>query len=58
MPRLGVACASWNTELGEFILDYDDVRAAPSPETRLREFLDAAYEACATRAHWDPRLTN
>lgn len=55
--RLDVPGAAWNTELGEFILGYDDVRTAPSPEAALRAFLDAAYVACATRAHWDPRLT-
>ena len=33
---LGVAGAAWNADLGEFILDYDDVRAAPSPEAALR----------------------
>jgi hypothetical protein len=55
---LGVDGAAWNAELGEFVLDYDVVRAARSPEVALRAFLDAAYAACATRAHWDPRLTN
>ncbi len=54
---LDVPGAAWNTELGEFILDYDDVRSADRPEERLRAFLDAAYTACATRAHWDPRLS-
>jgi hypothetical protein len=53
---LGVEGARWDAELGEFVLDYDVVRAAPSPEAALRAFLDAAYDACATRAHWDPRL--
>jgi hypothetical protein len=48
--------AAWSDELGEFILRYDDVRTAPSPETALREFLDAAYGACASRAGWDPEL--
>ena len=55
---LGVAGAAWDTDLGEFILDYETVRTAASPEATLREFLDAAYDACATRAGWDPRLTN
>lgn len=48
--------AGWNTELGEFILLYDDVRAAPSPAGALRAFLDSAYDACASRAGWDPGL--
>jgi hypothetical protein len=55
--ELGVPGAGWNTDLGEFILDYDVVRTAESPPAALRAFLDAAYEACATRAHWDPALT-
>jgi hypothetical protein len=54
--QLDVPGAYWDTDLGEFILPYDDVRAAPSPEVALRAFLDAAYDACATRANWDPRL--
>ena len=48
--------AKWNDELGEFILLYDDVRTAPSPEAALREFLDSAYDACASRAGWDAGL--
>jgi hypothetical protein len=53
---LGVDGAAWNADLGEFILDYDVVRASPSPEAHLRRFLDAAYQACATRGNWDPGL--
>jgi Family of unknown function (DUF5996) len=49
--------ASWNHDLGEFILRYDDVRTAPSPEAAVRQFLDAAYDACASRSGWDPSLT-
>ena len=48
--------ATWDTELGEFILRYEDVRTAPSPAKALREFLDAAYDACCARAGWDPGL--
>jgi hypothetical protein len=55
---IGIDGAGWNRDLGEFILDYDVVRAARSPEAVLRAFLDAAYEACATRSHWDPRFAS
>ena len=55
---LGVPGAAWDTDLGEFILDYDVVRQSESPEQHLRQFLDAAYQACAKKANWDPRLTN
>jgi Family of unknown function (DUF5996) len=54
---LDVPGAAWNADLGEFILDHDAVRVSSSPEATLRAFLDAAYDACATRSHWDPRLT-
>jgi Family of unknown function (DUF5996) len=50
--------AAWNTELGEFILLYDDVRAAPSPAAAVREFFDATYDACASAAGWDPGLVS
>jgi hypothetical protein len=54
--QLDVPGAYWDTDLGEFIVPYDDVRTASSPELALRAFLDAVYDACATRANWDPRL--
>ncbi len=47
------AGARWNTELSEFILMYDDVRAAESPEDSLYEFLASTYEAGATLGNWD-----
>jgi len=47
------AGASWNAQLSEFLLRYDDVRAAPSPEEALYEFLESTYEAGARLAKWD-----
>jgi hypothetical protein len=44
---------SWNPQLGEFILMYDDVRRAKSPEEALMSFLESTYEAGATLAKWD-----
>jgi hypothetical protein len=45
--------ASWNTQLSEFILMYDDVRRAASPDQALSEFLESTYEAGARLAKWD-----
>jgi Family of unknown function (DUF5996) len=45
--------ASYNQELGEFLLLYDDVRNASSPEQALLEFFQSTYEAGATLAQWD-----
>jgi hypothetical protein len=45
--------AKWNPQLSEFILMYDDVRRAESPEKALLEFLESTYEAGARLAKWD-----
>jgi len=45
--------ASWNRELGEFVLPYEAVRTADSPEATLLSFLESTYVAAATTAHWD-----
>jgi hypothetical protein len=47
------AGASWNPQLSEFILMYDDVRRAESPEGALYEFLESSYDASARLANWD-----
>jgi hypothetical protein len=47
--------ASYNTELGQFILPYEAVRTADAPDELLLQFLQSTYEACADRAHWDRR---
>ncbi len=47
------AAARWNPQLSEFILMYDDVRLAESPEQALYEFLESTYEAGANLAGWD-----
>ena len=44
---------SFNKALGEFILDYDAVRAAADPDAMLLEFLQNAYSACANACGWD-----
>jgi hypothetical protein len=47
------AVAGWNTQLSEFILMYDDVRRAESPEETLYEFLESTYDAGARLGKWD-----
>jgi hypothetical protein len=39
--------------LGEFILPYDAVRDAPSPDDALLEFLQTTYEVAADCGKWD-----
>ena len=43
----------FNSKLGEFLLDYEDARAASNPAAAVLEFLQQAYSAAADQAHWD-----
>ena len=45
--------AHYDTKLGEFLLKYDDVLAAPSPDCAILDFLESTYDAAATLAKWD-----
>jgi hypothetical protein len=47
------AGAAWSKQLGEFVLAYDEVRNATSPDESLLAFLQSTYEAAATHAHWN-----
>ena len=47
------AAARYDTQLGEFILAYDDVRTSASPRATLLDFCQSTYEAGATLAKWD-----
>ena len=45
--------ARWDAALGEYVLDYEAVRAARDPDTALLGFLASTYEAAANLGHWD-----
>lgn len=45
--------AYWSPELGEFLLPYEAVRTAESPDDVLLEFLQSSYEAACNTAGWD-----
>lgn len=49
------AAAHYDNELREFVLPYDEVRTAPSPDNVLLEFLQSTYEAAADLGQWDRR---
>jgi len=50
---IGPAGAYYSRELGDFILTYELVRAASSPDEMVLEFFQNAYEAGADLARWD-----
>jgi hypothetical protein len=45
--------AYYDQNLGQFILPYDAVRQAPSPDDHVLDFLQSTYSAAADLAHWD-----
>ena len=45
--------AVYSPDLREFILPYDAVRTAGSPDSALLEFLQTTYEAAANLSRWD-----
>jgi len=45
--------AFYDRGLGQFILRYDDVRQAASPDETLLAFMQSTYEVAATLANWD-----
>jgi len=51
--KIRPTAAFYSQEMGEFLLRYDDVRSAASPEQALLDFFQSTYEASATLAQWD-----
>jgi hypothetical protein len=50
--KVGPAGATWVGDLGEFVLPYDVVRKADSPDDALLEFLRSTFDAAATLGAW------
>ncbi len=48
--------ARWDSALGEYILDWDDVRAATDPHRAALEFGRSAIQHACTVCGWDPTL--
>jgi hypothetical protein len=47
------AAASYNPKMREFILPYDAVRTATSPDDMLLDFAQSTYDADSELAQWD-----
>ena len=47
------ANAGYDPQLKEFVLRYDDLRAADSPDAALLEFARSTYDAASTLGNWD-----
>lgn len=51
--RVAPESAFYHQEMGEFILPYDAVRTAASPEAAIQQFVDSTYAQAATLGNWD-----
>jgi len=54
--KVAPEAARFDETLGEFVLDYEAVRAAPNPDEALMRFLQSTYEAAADLARWDRKV--
>jgi hypothetical protein len=51
--KIKPGAAAYNAQLHEFVLPYDAVRTAKSPDDVLLEFAQSAYDAASQLAKWD-----
>ncbi len=53
---LSPAAARWDAALGEYVLDWDDVLAAPDPHAAGLDFAQSAFRHACLACGWDPHL--
>jgi Family of unknown function (DUF5996) len=50
--------ARWDSDLGEFVLDWDELRAEEDPHGLALEFAHSAFAHACTVCGWDPMLAS
>ena len=53
---LSPAAARWDGRLGEYVLDWEDVRESPDPHALALEFARSAFRHACAVCDWDPAL--
>jgi hypothetical protein len=53
---LSPAAGRWDAKLGEYVLDWDDIRDGPDPHAAAVEFGRAAFRHACAVCEWDPAL--
>jgi hypothetical protein len=48
--------ARWDGDLGEYILDWEDVRSSSEPHQTALAFARSAFHHACTVCDWDPAL--
>ena len=54
--RADLSPGRWDDELGEYLLDWDDVRSAPDPRAVAVDFARAAFRHACAVCEWDEGL--
>ena len=54
--KLSPAAAHWDAKLGEFILDWDDIREGADPHGLALQFAQSAIRHACAVCGWDPDL--
>jgi hypothetical protein len=54
--QLSPPAARWEGAVGEYLLDWDAVRASPEPHATALEFVHSAFQHACTVCGWDPHL--
>lgn len=54
--HLSPPAAHWDADLGEYILDWDDVRDAPDSRATGLDFARSAFRHACTVCNWEPAL--
>ncbi len=55
-PTAQLAPAYWNGTLGEYVLDWDDVRTSADPHAVALGFARSAFQHACQVCQWDPQL--
>jgi hypothetical protein len=53
-----VSPGRWDQALGEYVLDFDDVRSAANPRTLALGFARAVFRHACLVCDWDPGLAS
>jgi Family of unknown function (DUF5996) len=53
---LSPAAAHWNGDLGEYVLDWEDICSSPDPHASALEFARSAFRHACAVCEWDPAL--
>lgn len=55
-PAVSPSAARWASDLGEYVLDWDDIRSSSDPHALALEFARSAYRHACIACQWDGEL--